>query len=566
MSDAKGSLFEKESRNFIENIIVEDLTSGKHAHTITRFPPEPNGYLHIGHAKSICLNFGMSASNSGAVCHLRFDDTNPEKEEEEYVQSIISDVRWLGFDWGEHLYYASDYFDQIYTFATELVEKGLAYVDLQSGEKIREQRGNLKSPGENGPHREQSVAENLELFCKMKDGGFQDGEAILRAKIDMAHPNMNMRDPVLYRVRHIAHQRTGDKWCIYPMYDFIHPLSDALEGISHSLCTLEFEDHRPLYDWAVDNTSVAAKPRQIEFARLNINYSIMSKRKLLQLVEEKHVMGWDDPRMPTVSGMRRRGYTSESIRNFCETIGIAKNDNIIDFGLLEFHVRESLNKTAKRVMGVLEPLKVTITNWEEERSMEIDAPFHPQDESFGSRTIKLEKTIYIEQSDFLKEPPSPRKWFRLGPDRSARLRYGAIIHCDEFIEDDQGNVIELKCHYVEDSFNGKTPEGMKKVKGIIHWVNASDAQEVEVKLYDRLFSVENPESDKEKSFLDFINPDSAKTLNALVEPEILKIPATEQIQFERMGYFVQDCKLSTSDKPVFNKIVGLRDSWAKVKG
>ncbi len=564
MTDLKGSIFTKESRNFIENIIVDDIKSGKHPHSITRFPPEPNGFIHLGHAKSICLNFGLAKSNEGARCHLRFDDTNPEKEEELYVNSIMEDIKWLGFDWGEHLYFASDYFEKIYNFAVELINKGLAYVDTQSAEDIRQQRGTLKQPGINSPFRDRPIEENLSLFTQMREGKFQDGEAVLRAKIDMAHPNMNMRDPVLYRVRHAHHQRTGDKWCIYPMYDFTHPLSDALEHITHSLCTLEFEDHRPLYNWVVENCSVPATPRQIEFARLNINYSVMSKRKLLQLVEEKHVDGWDDPRMLTVSGMRRRGYPPAAIRNFCDTIGIAKNDNIIDYGLLEFHVREELNRSAKRVMGVLEPLKVTITNWDEDKQMEIEAPYHPQDESFGSRKIYLERTIYIERSDFLENPPSPKKWFRLGPDRRVRLRYGAVIHCDEFVKDEQGNIIELKCHYLEGSFNGQMPEGEKKVKGIIHWVGASQAKEVEVRLYDRLFSVENPDGDKEKSFLEFLNPNSAKVVKALVEPALLALPMDEQVQFERMGYFVQDCKNSTIEKPIFNKIVGLRDTWAKV--
>lgn len=555
---------EKEHRNFIENIIADDLKSNKHdGWVITRFPPEPNGYLHIGHAKAICLNFGLAHVNKKSECHLRFDDTNPLKESTEYVDSIKEDVKWLGFDWGEHLYFSSDYFDTLYDFALELINKGLAYVDDQSFDEIQATRGNFEKPGVNSPYRDRSVKENLELFQAMRDGKFKDGEKVLRAKIDMASSYMCMRDPVLYRIRHVNHHRTGDKWCIYPMYDFTHGLSDAIENITHSLCTLEFQDNRRLYDWFIENVSSPSTPRQIESARLNLDYTVMSKRKLLQLVEEKHVDGWDDPRMPTISGVRRRGYPPAAIRNFMEQIGVGKQNTVIELSILEENVRNHLNKTTKRCMGVVEPLKVTITNWEE-GSKEIEAPFHPQDESYGSRKINLGSELYIEKSDFLEEPPSPKKWFRLGPQRSVRLRYGCVITCDEFVKDASGEVIELKCRYYKDSFNGQQPEELeKKVKGIIHWVNANDAKDVEVRLYDRLFKHENPGA--VENFLEEINPESLKIVTAKVEPFLAEAKGGDQFQFERVGYFTVDSKFYNEGKLVFNKTVALKDSWKKSK-
>jgi glutaminyl-tRNA synthetase len=553
----KPSVLEKEFPHFIDQIIKEDLLSGKHSEIVTRFPPEPNGYLHIGHAKAFCLNFGYARDNANAKCHLRFDDTNPEKESNEYVESIQKDIKWMGFDWGENLFFASDYFEKVYQFAVELIQKGMAYIDQQTPDEINANRGNLTEPGKESPYRNRPVEESLTLFAEMKAGKHPDGAMVLRGKIDMNSPNMNMRDPILYRIRHVHHHRTGDQWCIYPMYDFVHPLSDAIEGITHSLCSLEFEDHRPLYDWAVQNTSVIAKPRQIEFARLNLSYCVMSKRKLIQLVEEKHVTGWDDPRMPTISGMRRRGYTPSGITNFMEYISIGKKDTLIEYELLEKFIRDDLATTCKRAMGVIDPLKVTLTNWEEGKEFAIEAPFHSQDASFGARTIKLTKEFYIEQTDFLKDPPSPKKWFRLGPDRSVRLRYGPIITCDEFVCNEQGDVIELKCRYIEDSFHGQSPEGAPKVKGIIHWVNAADAQDVQVNVFDKLFTQENPLSDKDIDFLTLINPESHKTIIAKVEPYLMNLKTEERVQFERLGYFVADLKESLPGKPVFNKILGL---------
>lgn len=553
---------QKEHRNFIENIIAEDLKSGKHdGWVITRFPPEPNGYLHLGHTKSICLNFGLARDNVKTRCHLRFDDTNPLKESTEYVNAIKEDIKWLGFDWGENLHFSSDYFDTLYGFAVELIEKGLAYVDSQSPEEIAENRGTFERPGKNSPFRERSVEENLKMFTEMKEGKYKDGEHVLRAKIDMAHGNMCMRDPILYRIRHVDHHRTGDTWKIYPMYDFTHGLSDSIENITHSLCTLEFQDNRPLYDWFVENVSSPSTPRQIEFAKLNLDYTLMSKRKLLQLVEGGHVEGWDDPRMATISGVRRRGYPAKAIRKFNEMIGVGKQESVIELSILEERVRDELNQTTKRCMGVIDPIKVTITNWEEDH--EIDAPFHPQDESFGSRKVKFGKELYIERSDFMENPPSPKKWFRLGPERSVRLRYAYVITCDEYVKDDDGNVVELKCRYHKDSFGGVTPEGMKKVKGIIHWVNAEDAKDVEVRLYDRLFKHENPSACKE--FLSELNPDSLKIVSAKVEPFLANAQASEQFQFERMGYFTADTKLSSEGKPVFNRTVTLKDNWQKKK-
>lgn len=551
----------KEHRNFIENIIAKDLDEGTHGGWVkTRFPPEPNGYLHIGHAKAICLNFGLAKDNQPkSTCNLRFDDTNPEKEETEYVEAIKEDVKWLGFEW-DNLHFSSDYFDKLYEFAVELVKKGLAYVDDQSFDDIQANRGSFEKPGVNSPYRDRSVAENLKLLEQMKAGDFPDGAKVLRAKIDMASSFMCMRDPIMYRIKHVSHHRTGDKWCIYPMYDFTHGLSDAIEGITHSLCTLEFQDNRRIYDWFVENVTVEATPHQYESARLNLDYTVMSKRKLLQLVNEKHVDGWDDPRMPTISGVRRRGYPAAAIRNFMEQIGVGKENTIIELSILEANVRDELNRTTKRCMGVLDPIKVTITNWDREDHI-IEAPFHPQDESYGSRKLTFGKELYIERSDFLEDPPSPKKWFRLGPGRSVRLRYGYVITCDEYIKNDQGEVVELKCRYYEDSFGGQQPAALeKRVKGIIHWVNASEAKDVEVRIYDRLFKHPTPGSVDD--FLAEINPDSLKIVQARVEPFLAKAQAGEQFQFERMGYFTVDSKLSDKE-PVFNRTVTLKDSWAK---
>lgn len=553
----------KEHRNFIENIIAKDLDEGTHdGWVVTRFPPEPNGYLHIGHAKAICLNFGLARDNAPkAKCHLRFDDTNPEKEKVEYVDSIKEDVKWLGFDWDENLFFSSDYFEKLYQFAIELIEKGLAYVDDQTADEIHAARGNFETPGKNSPYRDRSIEENLDLFKRMRAGEFKDGEKVLRAKIDMASTFMCMRDPVMYRIKHAEHHRTGNEWCIYPMYDYTHGLSDAIEGITHSLCTLEFQDNRRLYDWFVENVSAPSRPHQYESARLNLDYTVMSKRKLLQLVEENHVEGWDDPRMPTISGVRRRGYPPQAVQNFMEQIGVGKENNIIELSILEANVRDELNRTTKRCLGVLDPIKVTITNWDRDDHV-IDAPFHPQDDSFGDRKITFGKELYVDRSDFMEDPPSPKKWFRLGPGRSVRLRYGYVITCDEFVKDESGKVVELKCTYYEDSFGGQQPAALeKKVKGIIHWVNANEAKDVEVRLYDRLFKHEAPGS--VENFLDEINPNSLEIITAKVEPFLADAKPGEQFQFERMGYFTADTKYSKDGAPVFNKTVGLRDSWAK---
>jgi glutaminyl-tRNA synthetase len=555
----------KEHRNFIENIIADDLESGKHdGWVITRFPPEPNGYLHIGHAKAICLNSGLAWNNEPkSKFNLRFDDTNPEKEDTEYVDSIKEDVSWLGADWKDNIHFSSDYFEKLYGFAVELINKGLAYVDDQSADEIHANRGNFETPGKNSPFRERSVEENLELFTQMKDGKVKEGDKVLRAKVDMSSNFMCMRDPIMYRVRHIEHHRTGNDWCIYPMYDYTHGLSDAIEGITHSLCTLEFQDNRRIYDWFVDNVSAPSRPHQYESARLNLDYTVMSKRKLLQLVEENVVDGWDDPRMPTISGVRRRGYPAQSIRNFMEQIGVGKKDGVIELSILEANVRDQLNSTTKRCLGVLEPIKVTITNWEGEDQI-IDAPFHPKDESYGSRNINFGKELYVDASDFMLDPPSPKKWYRLGPNRSVRLRYGYVITCDEVIQNETGAVTELKCTYHKDSFGGAQPEALeKKVKGIIHWVNAKDAKDVEVRLYDRLFKHEAPGS--LDNFLEEINTESLTIITAKVEPFLANAKASEQFQFERMGYFTADTKLSVAGAPVFNRTVGLRDNWAKAK-
>ncbi len=547
--------------DFIRQIIAQDLQSGKHKQVITRFPPEPNGFLHIGHAKSICLNFGIAGEND-SVCHLRFDDTNPDKESTVYVQSIKEDVHWLGFDWGEHLYYASDYFDKLYEFALQLINMGKAYVCHLSSEEMRQHRGTLTEPGKESPYRNRSVAENLDLFERMKNGDFPEGTCALRAKIDMASPNIIMRDPVIYRIMHVSHHRTGDKWCIYPMYDFTHCLSDMLEGITHSLCTLEFENNRTLYDWVLDTLNTPCHPRQIEFARLNINFTVMSKRKLLQLVEENHVLGWDDPRMLTISGLKRRGFTPASIRNFCDIIGIGKRDSWIDMGVLEKTVRDDLNVTAPRVLGVLKPLKVVITNYPEDKEEELTALNHPQDPAMGTRSLPFCRELFVEQTDFMED--APRKFFRLSVGREVRLRYAYLITCQEIIKDESGKVVELRCTYDPETRGGTAPDG-RKVKGTIHWVSARHTLLAEVRLYDRLFTVEHPDMDKEKDFKEFINPDSLQVLqDCALEPSLSAAGKNERFQFERQGYFCLDSKDSRPDHPVFNRIVTLRDSWAKL--
>ncbi|MGD9950502.1 MAG: glutamine--tRNA ligase/YqeY domain fusion protein [Desulfobulbus sp.] len=547
--------------DFIRQIIADDLATGKHSTIVTRFPPEPNGFLHIGHAKSICLNFGVAVENN-ARCHLRFDDTNPGKESTEYVESIKRDVHWLGFDWGEHLHYASDYFDQLHDFAVALIKIGKAYVCHLSGEEMREYRGTLTEVGKESPYRNRSIEENIDLFARMRAGEFDEGTCVLRAKIDMASPNIVMRDPVIYRILKTNHHRTGDKWCIYPMYDFTHCLSDMLEGITHSLCTLEFENNRALYDWVLDTLQTPNHPRQIEFARLNINYTVTSKRKLLQMVTEGHVTGWDDPRMLTISGLRRRGYTPASIRNFCATIGIGKRESWIDMGVLENTVRDDLNINATRVFGVLDPLKVVITNYPQGQSEELAAQNHPQNPDMGERLVPFSREIYIERSDFMEN--APKKFFRLSVGREVRLRYAYLITCQEVVKDDAGNVMELHCTYDPETRGGSAPDG-RKVKGTIHWVSAPHALHAEIRLYDRLFTVEYPDADKEKHFMDYLNPESLSALShCMVEPGLAQADPDDRFQFERQGYFCLDAKESTPEKPVFNRIVTLRDSWAKI--
>ncbi len=548
--------------NFIRNIVDEDLASGKHKAIVTRFPPEPNGYLHIGHAKSICLNFGLAGHYQGR-CHLRFDDTNPVKEEQEYIDAIKTDVSWLGFDWGEHEYHASDYFDALYAYAEELVNKGLAFVCDLNPEEMRAHRGTLTEPGKDSPYRGRTIEENLDLLRRMRAGEFEDGSRVLRAKIDMASPNMNLRDPVLYRLLRATHPRTGDAWCIYPMYDFAHGQSDSIEKITHSLCTLEFQDHRPLYDWLCDALEIY-HPQQIEFARLNLTYTVMSKRRLLELVNEKHVSGWDDPRMPTLSGMRRRGFTAAAIRTFCERIGIGKSDSVIDMSTLEDCVREDLDQIAPRAMGVLQPLKVTITNYPEGKSEEFTAPKHPKKPEMGNRTIPFGREIYVDRDDFMEDPP--KKFFRLGPGREVRLRYGYVIHCDEVIKDpDTGEVTELLCSYDAETGGGALPEGRKKVKGIIHWVSAAHAIPVEVRLYDRLLSIADPAAEKDRDYREFLNAESLESLpDALVEPGLADAAPQSTFQFERLGYFCVDSQDSQPGKLIFNRSVTLRDTWAKL--
>jgi glutaminyl-tRNA synthetase len=548
--------------NFIREIIEEDLRTGKHTKIHTRFPPEPNGYLHIGHTKSICLNFGLAKHYDG-VCNLRFDDTNPTKEEKEYVESIKEDIKWLGFDWEDREYYASDYFDQLYEYAIKLIKKGKAYIDSLSGEEIKEYRGTTTEPGKESPYRNSPVGENLDLFERMKACEFKDGEYVLRAKIDMSSPNMNMRDPIIYRIRHESHHRTGDKWCIYPMYDWAHGQSDSIEGITHSLCTLEFENHRPLYDWFVEALDIYP-PRQIEFARLNVSYTVMSKRKLLELVEEGYVNSWDDPRMPTISGLRRRGYTPESIRNFSEKSGIVKRNAVVDVALLEHSVREDLNRKAKRVLSVLNPLKVVIENYPDEKVEELEAINNPENSTMGTRKLPFSKTIFIERDDFREDPP--KKFFRLAPGKEVRLRYAYIIKCEEVFKDpNTGEVIELRCSYDPETKSG-TGSSNKKVKGTIHWVSAEHAIDAEVRLYDRLFTVEDPLSDKEKDFKELINPHSLDIIkNGKLEPSLSNAEKGERFQFERLGYFCVDSVDSLKDRLVFNRIVPMRDTWSKIE-
>ena len=544
------------AKNFIQRIIDEDNESGKWDNRVhTRFPPEPNGYLHIGHAKSICLNFGIAEKNNGK-CNLRFDDTNPTKEDDEYVKSIIEDVKWLGFDWEDRLYFASDYFEQMYSHAITLIKNGKAYVCDQTSQEIRECRGTLKNPGIESPYRGRSIEENLDLFGKMKMGEFGDGSKTLRAKIDMSHPNLNMRDPVIYRILHASHHRTNDKWCIYPMYDWAHGLEDSIERITHSICTLEFEDHRPLYDWYLKQLDIY-HPQQIEFARLNLNFTVVSKRKLKQLVDERVVDGWDDPRMPTISGLRRRGYTPKSIRKFAEEVGVTKRDSIIDVVRLENALRDELNKSSNRVMAVLDPLKVVITNFSEGETENLDAINNPENLNAGSRKIPFSKEIYIEKNDFMEDPP--RKFFRLGPGREVRLRYAYFITCTNVIKDSGGNIVELHCTYDPKTKSGSAPDG-RKVKGTIHWVSAKDAVDAEVRLYDRLFKKSDP--DKGGNFLDALNSDSCIVQNAKLEP-CLNDPGAQTYQFERLGYFKKDEKLSVSQN-VFIRVVSLRDSWARL--
>ncbi len=548
--------------NFIRDIIDEDMRTGKYGGRVhTRFPPEPNGYLHIGHAKSICLNFGI-AQDYGGKCNLRFDDTNPTKEEQEYIDAIIRDVRWLGFDWEGRLFYASDYFDQLYEWAIKLIKDGKAYIDHLSADEIREYRGTLTQPGKDSPYRNRSVEENLDLFERMRNGEFKEGECVLRARIDMASPNLNLRDPVMYRILHAEHPRTGNKWCIYPMYDYAHGQSDSIEGITHSICTLEFEDHRPLYDWFLDQLGIY-HPQQIEFARLNLNYTVLSKRKLIRLVQEGHVNGWDDPRMPTLSGLRRRGYTPEAIRTFCEVIGVAKSNSTADIALLEYCVRQDLNKRAPRVMAVLRPLKVVITNYPEGQVEELEAINNPEDPEAGTRTVPFSRVLYIEQDDFMENPPN--KFYRLAPGREVRLRYSYFIKCVDVVKDDAGQVVELHCTYDPETRGGNAPDG-RKVKATIHWVSADHALEAEARLYDHLFTRPDPNDESEGlDFTAYINPNSLEVVRpCYVEPSLAGAEPGSRYQFERLAYFCVDPD-STDGKLVFNRTVTLRDDWAKIQ-
>jgi len=559
--EKKESTDKNPSLNFIEQIINKDLEAGKNGSRVhTRFPPEPNGYLHIGHAKSICLNFGLAAKYNGK-CNLRFDDTNPTKEEQEYVDSIKEDVRWLGFDWEDREFFASDYFDQLYEMAVSLIKKGKAYVCEMTGDEIAANRGTPSKPGKLSPWRDRPVEESLNLFERMRKGDFPNGSKVLRAKIDMASPNMHMRDPVMYRIMHASHHRTGDNWCIYPMYDWAHGQSDYLEKITHSICTLEFEVHRPLYEWFLDALEITGdRPRQHEFARLNLSYTVMSKRKLLELVKEGHVNGWNDPRMPTISGLRRRGFTPASIRTFSDRVGVAKRENVIDLALLEHCIREDLNKNAPRVMGVLDPVKLVITNYPDGQTEELQATRNPEKPEDGHRIVPFSRELYIERNDFMEDPP--KKFFRLSPGKEVRLKYAYIIKCEEVVKDGDGNIIEIRCTYDPETKSGMSRT--KKVKGTLHWVSAEHAQEAEVRLYDRLFSVENPDDVPEGgSFKDHLNPDSLKVVRGYLEPSVKDVRAEEKYQFERTGYFCIDPD-SKPGKPVFNRTVTLRDSWAKI--
>ena len=559
----KNSAASVSATNFIKHIIDDDLKAGKNDGRVhTRFPPEPNGYLHIGHAKSICLNFGLAEHYNG-LCNLRYDDTDPSKEEVEYVDSIKEDVRWLGYDWADREYYASNYFEQLFEYAVQLIKAGKAYVDSLSADEIRQYRGTLTEPGKNSPYRERSVDENLDLFERMRAGEFQDGDHVLRAKIDMASPNIIMRDPTLYRIKHVSHYRTGNMWCIYPMYDFTHCLSDSIEGITHSNCTLEFETNRALYDWVLDQLEVY-HPRQIEFARLNLTFTVLSKRKLIRLVEEGHVSGWDDPRMPTISGLRRRGYTPAAIRNFCDRIGVAKADSMVDMALLEFCIREDLNKTAPRVMGVLRPLKVVIDNYPAGQVEELEAINNPEDPGMGTRQVPFSRELYIERDDFMEDPP--KKFFRLAPGREVRLRYAYFIKCEDVVKDPaSGEIIELRCTYDPATRGGDAPDG-RKVKGTLHWVSAEHSLPAEVRLYDHFFVKENPnEVEEGKDYTDYINPKSLETLqDCRVEPSLAQTKPGDRCQFERLGYFCVDAKESKPDALVFNRTVTLRDTWARI--
>lgn len=556
---------ENPSTDFIRTIVQEDLASNKYeGRVVTRFPPEPNGYLHIGHAKSICLNFGVASEYAGGVCHLRFDDTNPLREDVEYINSIQEDVRWLGFDWGQHLYYASDYFDALYDFAEQLILDGKAYVDSLSADEIREYRGTLTESGKESPYRERPVEENLDLFRRMRDGEFEDGAHVLRAKIDMASPNLNMRDPTIYRIRRAHHHRTGDKWCIYPMYDYAHALSDSIEHITHSLCTLEFEDHRPLYDWTLEALDVY-RSQQIEFARLNLTNTVMSKRRLLQLVEGGYVSGWDDPRMPTISGLRRRGYTPTAIKTFCDHVGISKRDTVVNMALLEHCIREDLNQHAPRVMAVLNPLKVVITNYPEDQFQEFDAVNNPEDPAMGTRKVPFSREVYIERDDFREDPPS--RFFRLAPGREVRLRYACYITCQEVLKDPEtGEITELHCTYDPESVGGSSPDG-RRVRGTLHWVSAPHSREAEVRLYDYLMRDTDEEGEEDsRDFIARLNPDSLQVLSGCrIEPCLAEAGPGDRFQFERQGYFCVDSRDSEPGAPVFNRTVSLRDSWARIE-
>jgi glutaminyl-tRNA synthetase len=550
--------------NFIRTIISQDVKNGKHGgRVVTRFPPEPNGYLHIGHAKSICLNFGVAAEHGG-LCNLRFDDTNPSKESEEYAESIKSDVHWLGFDWGDRLYYASDYFERLHDYAVQLIKKGRAYVDSLSAREIRDYRGTLMEPGKDSPYRTRTVEENLDLFARMRAGEFEDGAHVLRAKIDMTSPNLNLRDPTLYRIRRVSHHRTGDTWCVYPTYDFAHPLSDSIEGITHSLCTLEFEDHRPLYDWILDQLEVPSHPQQIEFARLNLSHTVMSKRKLLELVEEGHVTGWDDPRLPTLMGLRRRGYTPEAIRRFCEHIGVAKRDAMVEMALLEHFIREDLNKRAPRVMAVLDPLRVVIDNYPEEQVEELDAVNNPEDPTMGTRKVPFSRVIYIEKDDFREDPP--KKYFRLTPGQEVRLRYAYIVKCDRIVKDPQSDAVtEVHCTYDPQTRSGAA-QAARKVKGTIHWVSEVGALDAEVRLYNALLSENTSAEGDEQEDRGSLNPNSLERVTGCkIEPSVADAQPGTRYQFERQGYFCTDLRDSKAGHPVFNRTVALRDSWSKIE-